>query len=167
MQPGAGAVCLPWGSVPTGEGHLGFWGENRAGPSSFASFPGCGQAVPYGMSAALVGFLWVFPISAEEAGIVLTSGLPFGGCVALQSRVWLGAGSGRGRGDHPSARGGSIQVVDPRKMDPTCSRVLWHCRVSLLPDTVSPHCPRGWKCQILPLCSSFIGLRRLVPICYS
>ena len=41
-----------------------------------SSFPGCGQVVPYGMSAALVGFLWVFSTSSEEANIVFTSNLP-------------------------------------------------------------------------------------------
>lgn len=126
-----------------------------------SSFPGCGQVVLYGMSAALFGFLWVSSASSEEANIIFTSNLPFAACIALQSGGSIRCleshvGSERCRGEHLSAWDDSVQVAGSQAeflgtSDPACSRVLPHCRVSLLPDSVSSRSPSSWKCQILAL----------------
>lgn len=96
---------MAWGGGGVWEdlGLLGFWEENRAAASDFACLAGywdenppsqhlqaskqqfSWQAVPYGMSAALVGFLWVFSTSSEMS-FVFTSDLPFGACIPLQSQ---------------------------------------------------------------------------------
>lgn len=143
--------------------------QNSSFPAGRYCCPGCLQISS------------VFSISSKEVNIVFTSTLSFGAYIGQQCRAF-----DKVPRKAVSSVEGSISICQPEKtpyrwLDPklsdqaecpgssnsVCFRVLLRCRVSLLPDSVSPHSASRWKCQILALWSSFISLRRLAPIFYS